>query len=317
MSTATPPLVWLHDGRAGNRRQAEALALALSDQAQEVVLQPRAPWRWCAPRRLPGAGHAFGSAFAALLDQPPARVIGCGRQAALATRLLRERGSQAVQILDPRIAPSAWDLLVTPEHDGLRGERVLTLCGSLNPIDDDWLAQARAAWPHLATLPGPRTAVLLGGRTRAVRFDRGAFEHLASQLERTLHEQGGSLLVLGSRRTNSAIAALARRYWADVPGLRWFDAGDGPNPFAGVLAWADRIVLSPDSVNMISEACATHVPVFVAEPQRASGRVQQFLASLLQRGRIHMQDAQLAGYAVEPLRETARVAAEVAQRLGR
>ena len=33
--------------------------------------------------------------------------------------------------------------------------------------------------------------------------------------------------------------------------------------FALLLAWADRIVCSPDSVNMITEACATRAPVFV------------------------------------------------------
>ena len=39
----------LHDGRAGNARQALALARALDPQAGERLLQPRPPWRWLAP----------------------------------------------------------------------------------------------------------------------------------------------------------------------------------------------------------------------------------------------------------------------------
>jgi mitochondrial fission protein ELM1 len=97
--------------------------------------------------------------------------------------------------------------------------------------------------------------------------------------------------------------------------MTWLDADDGPNPYAGLLAWADRIVCSPDSVNMVSEACATRVPVFVFEPQRASGRVRMFLDSLLQRGRIRAMDATLDPFEVEPLRETARVAEAVRARL--
>jgi mitochondrial fission protein ELM1 len=92
--------------------------------------------------------------------------------------------------------------------------------------------------------------------------------------------------------------------------------GDGENPYAGALAWADRIVVSPDSVNMVSEACATTAPVFVAEPGRASGRVRRFLDGLEARGRIRAQDAVLAPFDAEPLRETARVAAIVRERLG-
>ncbi|WP_029561634.1 ELM1/GtrOC1 family putative glycosyltransferase, partial [Xanthomonas oryzae] len=142
-------LTWaLSDGRAGNARQAEALARALQSEGfQAIHLQPKAPWRWAAPRQLPGAQQAFGAPFDRQLQQPPALAIGCGRQAALATRLLRGRGSRSVQILDPRLDPRHWDLLVVPEHDALRGGNVLTLLGSLHPVDDAWLAAGRAAFP--------------------------------------------------------------------------------------------------------------------------------------------------------------------------
>src|SRR3546814_3231825 len=46
--------------------------------------------------------------------------------------------------------------------------------------------------------------------------------------------------------------ALHDRYGGH-PGLAWRDDGDGPNPYPGLLAWADRIVCSADSVNMRSE----------------------------------------------------------------
>src|SRR5690606_22914976 len=144
-ATADPAALWvLSDGRAGNLRQAAALATAMGiDVARNWTLDARAPWRWASPRRLPGARHAFGSAFARALATPPALAIGCGRQAALATRLLREAGARTVQVLDPRLDPVHWDLVVVPGHDRLRGPNVLTLSGSLHPVDDLWLAQGR------------------------------------------------------------------------------------------------------------------------------------------------------------------------------
>src|SRR6185312_10361763 len=100
-----------------------------------------------------------------------------------------------------------------------------------------------------------------------------------------------------------------------TPGIVWRGDADGPNPYAGLLAWADRIVCSPDSVNMISEACATRAPVFVFDPARVHGRPRRFLDALLANGRIRAMDDTLAPFDVEPLRETARVAAEIHKRL--
>lgn len=313
---ALPPTCWtLHDGAAGHRRQALALARALAPEVRELELHAAIPWSWLAPRRLPGAEKAFGPEFLAGLASPPALAIGAGRRAALATRLLRERGARVVQVLHPRMATAHWDLVIAPEHDGRSGPNVITLCGSLNPVDDAWLAQGRRDFPALGGLPGPRTVVLLGGPTPAVRFDRGAFEVMAAKLEHWLAMDGGSLVVIGSRRTPPKLAALARTYWADVPGLRWFDASDGDNPYAGALAWADRIVVSPDSVNMVSEACATACPVYVPEPQRASGRVRRYLDAMLSRGRIRPLGKLPEDSAAEPLRETPRIAALVRARL--
>jgi len=305
----------LSDGRAGNVRQAVALASALGEApVEQVVLQPSLAARAFAPRRYPLLSRPFGRDFAT--GPVPRIAIGCGRQAALATRLLRERGSRVVQVLDPRIDPVHWDLVVAPGHDRLRGANVLHTLGSLHPVDDAWLADARTRFAAFAEFPQPRTSVLLGGSSRHVRFDPMAYEVLAAELEAVLAREGGSVLVTTSRRTSRELREVLRHRHAGTPGLTWLGADDGPNPYPGLLAWADRIVCSPDSVNMVSEACATRVPVFVFDPRRAHGRVRVFLDTLLQRGRIRAMDAMLAPFEVEPLRETARVAAEVRARLG-
>ncbi|MFC6841148.1 mitochondrial fission ELM1 family protein [Xanthomonas theicola] len=311
----------ISDGCAGNARQADALAAALSGPAtrpaQALVLQPHPPWRWLAPRRLPGAAHGYGPDLADLLRQPPALAIGCGRQAALATRLLRARGSTVVQVLDPRLPPRHWDLVVVPEHDRLRGDNVLTLLGSLHPIDDAWLAAARAAFAPFGALPSPRTALLVGGPAALAPWTTEAaaatLRHLAAQLR----EQGGSVLASTSRRTPPAVAHALRHAFAGVPGMVWCGEHDGPNPYAGLLGWAERIVCTPDSVNLLSEACATRAPVAVAMPASARGRARDFHAALHARGRLGDVPAMhgVASGEIAPLRETARIAAHIRERL--
>ncbi|GAB3380991.1 mitochondrial fission ELM1 family protein [Lysobacter fragariae] len=318
------PSIWtLSDGHAGNVRQAQALATALAASARDWTLAPRAPWRWAAPRALPGAAGAFGDAFAQLLAQrgaesaasDPMLAIGCGRQAALATRLLRQRGAQAVQILDPRIDTRHWDLVIAPAHDDLHGENVITLTGSLNPVDDLWLAAARSAFAAFAALPQPRTALLLGGPSAHAAFDDRLFDDFLRWLESRLQRDGGSILATTSRRTPIAAHARLRERLGKFPGVVWCDGGDGVNPYPGLLGWADRIICTADSVNMLSEAAATNAPVFAAGVPRISGRPRRFVNALIASGRVHACDDALDGYAVTPLRETARVAALVRQRL--
>jgi len=304
------------DGRAGNVRQAVALAGALRlGTHRPLTLEPRAPWRWAAPRRLPGDRRGYGDALEALATTPPPLAIGCGRQAAGALRVLRARGSQVVQILDPRIGSHHWDLVVVPEHDALRGDNVLTLLGSLNPVDDAWLACGRAAFADFGVLPGPRTALLVGGPTAHAPWEAEHMLQVFEQVAAQVRSEGGSLLATTSRRTPPLLSDALRRAFADVPNVIWGDGGDGVNPYAGLLGWADRVVVSPDSVNLLSEACATRLPVMVALAGTTQGRMARFQRALHARGRLQERWLDWDAGRIEPLRETARIATAVRERL--
>lgn len=318
----TPPrrALVLSDGAAGNENQALALAGALASQIEMLRLDARAPWRWVAPRRLPGSTHAFGPEFASRLRAPwPDIAIGCGRQAALATRLLHEASGgacRAVQILDPRIDPAHFDIVVAPEHDALDGANVITTRGGLNAIDDAWLERGRAAFPELAALPSPRYALLLGGSTRALALDQAYWESLVAILSTRLRREGASLMLTSSRRTPDWLRAAAREAFTDIPNRQWHGEHDGPNPYAGFLAWADALVVTPDSVNMLSEAAATYVPLWSHAPQRLHGKVGHFVAALHTSGRLRFLDETSSADPIAPLRENARVAQAVRRCLG-
>jgi len=303
-------LIWaISDGRPGNARQAEALAQALlPGRVKTLHVSPRAPWRWASPRRLPGNGHAFDAAFTALMQQPPPWVVGCGRQAALATRLLREAGSQVVQILDPRISQRHWDWLVIPEHDQIIGINVIQVHGSLNPVDDLWLEAARGEFAWLEQFPGPRLTVLVGGDSRHGRLSAGVGQQLLDMMEHWHLDTGGSVLLTTSRRTPPALADELAARMRMFPGVCWSSPDDGPNPYPGFLAFSDQIVCSADSVNLLSEACATRAPVCVVGIETAKGGPSRFARSLLDSGRVQTSLARAAS-SMTPLRETPRIAA--------
>jgi mitochondrial fission protein ELM1 len=306
------------DRAAGNQRQALALAERLGLTVRPLVLEPRAPWSWFAPRLILGGPLALPPDERGHFAPPWPRVaVGCGRAAALFTRMLRTLSAghcHTVQILDPRMDPVHWDTLIAPRHDGVTGPNVLTPLGSLNPIDEDWLADAREAWPHLGDLPAPRVGVLLGGPRHGIAMD-GAWTQAFIHGLRTLHaRRGGSLLVLASRRTPPGLAGALGDALGDVPGLHWTGA-EGPNPYPGVLAWADRLVVTPDSVNMLSEACAVGCAVHTFAPRPLPDKLAQFHRALREAALLHDLDGD-APDRQPPLRETATIAAATRRRLG-
>jgi len=131
--------------------------------------------------------------------------------------------------------------------------------------------------------------------------------------------EGGSLLATVSRRTPAASVQAMQATLAPLPGVFWRGPQDGDNPYAGLLGWADRIVCTADSVNLLSEAAATRAPLLVAGSERIDGRPRRFVDALLASGRARgfPEDWGPADPTGEqPLRETARVAAQVRARLG-
>jgi mitochondrial fission protein ELM1 len=314
------PACWvITDGAAGNEKQALALAQALGHTPRVLRLQPRWPWRWLAPDGPRDPRTALRTADCGQLDPPwPSLAIGCGRAAALFTRGLRRvsRGdTRVVQILDPRRHRCDFDVIVAPRHDHVLGANVVETLGALNDIDDAWLADGRAAFAHLAELPSPRIAVLVGGAARGAPFTAGDLEHLLQSLATLQAREGGSLLVTASRRTPATWIARLRAFVGHRAGMLWAPGDALPNPYAGLLGWADRIVVTPDSTNLLTEACAVGVPVSAPLPQALSGKRRALVATLLDRGHLRRLGDDDALAPVPPLRELAAVVTEIRSRL--
>lgn len=300
----------LTDGAAGNEIQAMAAAQALGASAPRVWrLRARLPWQWLAPQWAPVLGP-WNWLPALTADALPDLAIGAGRigAAALLTIKRLHPATRTLQILAPRVAVDRYDAVLVPRHDGLRGANVVVIDGSVHAIDESWLARERAAAP--APPAAPRNLVLIGGPRRGVHFDASCWALLEQRLVDWHAAEGGSALIVGSRRTPLAWRSALERIRADW--LRhWYSSADGANPYRSALAWADRIVVTGDSVNMLSEAMATGRPVHALMHGRADGKLDRFHAEMRSAGRLlsMVDDAQFTPY--PPLRELARVAPEL------
>jgi mitochondrial fission protein ELM1 len=176
-------------------------------------------------------------------------------------------------------------------------------------------ATAAQQWrSHFANLKRPLVAVLLGGNNGRFRLDTAVAREIAGQIVAMMRHDGVGVAVTPSRRTDTAVTQVFARALEPHGGYVWDGSGD--NPYFGMLALADAVIVTVDSVSMVSEAVATSAPVMVARLPGRSRRNGVFMQALLGEGRIREFSGRFEQWPVAPLDDTPLAAAEMCRRLG-
>ncbi|WP_377808453.1 mitochondrial fission ELM1 family protein [Azospirillum sp. A29] len=316
--TSAPLTCWVvSDGKAGMENQCIGLAesLGLTPVVKRVHL--RTPWRQLTPYWRIGNRFAAGPKGDQVEPPWPDLLIGTGRQSIAVSLAVRQQSGGrtfTVQIQDPVMNPRHFDLIVVPRHDKLRGDNVMVTRGALHRVTPAILADAAERFaPRLAHLPHPRIAVLIGGDNGVYRLTPTIMGDVAERLANLTRTHDAGLMVTPSRRTGADNEAILRARLSGLPAEVW--DGTGENPYFAYLGLADAVVVTCDSVSMISEACSTGKPVYVIELEGGSPKFRAFHNGLYQDGIARPFDGSLDHWDYAPLNETEVVAEEVRRRL--
>lgn len=224
----------------------------------------------------------------------PDLTISAGHRSVPVVRALRHRSggrTRAIHVGFPRVSLGHFDLVIAtpqypvPDHPHLlRVPYTLTRAQTLAADDDD-VAQ-------VAALPAPRQLLIVGGPTLYWNLDRSTlFRSLSVMLEQAKRERG-SVIVTASPRTpadiRDEIAGILQR--SEAPSL--FALPHRRPGYASLLAAADSIRVTADSVAMVSDAVWTGKPVaLVPIAKSALGRIAFGLIDTIRPGkRLYPQD---------------------------
>ncbi len=303
----------LSEAYAGLENQALGLAEAAGLSPAICRITPRRFWSRLPARTWPRPLESVDG-----LDRLEAGlVIAAGGTAAAVAQALKRRDRRpVVQVQNPRMSLDRFDLVVVNRHDEIVGPNVIVTRTALHRATWARLSEARLAWTarlSAITDDRPLVAVLLGGSNGRLRLDEPTGAKLAIQLARLMARDRIALAVTPSRRTDPRIIAAIRG--AIEPGGGWVWDGQGENPYFGLLGTADTIIVTADSISMISEAVATAAPVLVAELPGRSRRIGLFLRELLDARRIRLFDGRLERFEARPLDDTAEAGQDMRRRL--
>jgi uncharacterized protein len=265
-------------GVPGFDNQSIGLANALGLDVELKRLDVAAPWKYLPPQLWLSPLRFLGPGSDPIYPPWPEVVIGTGRLTiAVSLAIKRASGGHTtnIRIQDPHMAYDEFDIIVAPRHDRCNRPNVIHTMGSLHTITPERLREAGMRFAEkFADLPRPRVAVLVGGTNKCYRLTPEIGRALGEQLAALSATTGGGILLTPSRRTGPEVEAELRKALAHAQAYIW--DGTGENPYLAFLALADYIVVTADSVNMLSEACATGKPVYVVDLEGGAKKFQLF-----------------------------------------
>jgi mitochondrial fission protein ELM1 len=317
-------VIWaVSDGRAGMENQVLGLAEAVQRRIPASIVTKRIqidPKVENLPRFFWGNPFSRLSLEGDRLDPPwPDLFIGCGRRVVPFAKALRQH-CFTVQTQDPRAKPEEFGMVVPPVHDGLSGQGVLPIQGSPNRLTRERLkmeAQLLSmSLPRDIQFRDPYAAALIGGPSKSYRWNPGVEEGILSSIASAI-EAGFFVLATCSRRTPPAFRE--RLQYAFKPSKLWLWDGQevGPidNPYFGMLGMAERILVTEESANMITEAAFTGKPVHLMTLQGGGKKWDRFHDALIERGVLRPGAPMKEEWSYAPLRETDRVADAIVKKL--
>ena len=271
--------VWvLYDEKIGSTHQCLGLAQRLGVPFELKKVALKAPWSKRGPQFHPVDLKIIDPAASDDLGGPlPKMIIASGSKlAAPALALKAATGGEAlaIQIHDPVAKRGQFDAIVVPNHDARQHPKFIKIKAALTVTDDQRLDQGRSILaPILSGLTGPHIGVMIGGPNRAFGFPDKDVSYLIAPLKQLLSQTSGSLLLCPSRRTPDGVLDALQKAFAAEPRV-WIWDRVSENPYFGILAACDRLLVTQDSVNMVTEAvCAGHPVTMLPLPRKGLYRL--------------------------------------------
>ncbi|MCM8813732.1 MAG: mitochondrial fission ELM1 family protein [Candidatus Omnitrophica bacterium] len=236
------------------------------------------------------------------LEGQYADIIICSGAATRAVALLlaRENGAKTIAVMNPvPFSPQRFDLAVIPEHDQpVPGPAVVRTTGALHVLTPAVLQEQFSELAAHVRLPPDKKYIglLVGGSAKQYTVNEAVLRPVVAGLKRFAEAQDAGILFTASRRTDAATVrylhecfdAYPRCVFAVYPAERNY-------PFAvgGILSACGAVVVSGESISMVSEAASAAAYTIVFKPGKTAGagrRHALFMDIASRRGHIRVVD---------------------------
>jgi len=298
-STPDKSVLVLNDGKAGHYKQSLALARMIRDARaakgylpdDTAIESADVKFRSASARAVFDLGskaglgiHALSGCFEkesyeALRSSYADYVVSCGSSlAGVNLSLKKELGARSIVIMKPNIFDiKDFDLAVIPSHDMVKpAKNTVFTKGTVTVLDAAALRGYAARLNEKVKITKQKViGVLIGGDSRDYVLEKELAAEVMDGVLRAAGEIDAEVLVTTSRRTQRAVEfALKERYGKSGRIKLLLIANDGnfEGAIEGILGLSDILVVSGESVAMLTEAVSSDRPVIAFMPRKIRPR---------------------------------------------
>ena len=320
MSAAKKLARILDDNRIGNLNQLKAISYYLKDELDFVEKKVN----FSCTIFLPNFIHIFLNTGTSLehfeTDKHPDFIFAAGRRSALVAVRLKKLfpKAQLVQIMRPSLKPNHFSFITTPKHDNFKAADYEMLIAP-NFINEATLKDTAKKWPKLKQTKKKTLTVIIGGSTAHKKVTAKAALRLCYAITDLQKKYNAETLVTTSRRTGANFENILKAKLTDNTQIFCWDDIKDKNPYLAMLAKADYLLVTADSVSMIGDCIATGKPTLVYSDGFGNKKHLSLTYNLAEAGLIKTElsiaDKDLFDYEYEPVCEAKNIADAVRLKL--
>ena len=295
----------LTQGMHGMVSQVEGLARALGLTYKHQSIKLKSLWNLLPPKLTPISENLVKEKF--VCDSKI--IISCGRKSVIPSIALKERlGKEifTIHIQDPKVSLKYFDLVISPEHDNIRGDNVLKTKGAIHYLTKK---EIRDNYNYLDVKKEKRklVAFIIGGPNKYYNYNDQTIHQLFTKVKTLFTTDKYKIIIIPSYRTPEKIIKKAYdTFNFNHLVVKTVDK----KAYLSALALADISVVTCDSTSMISEAAITGKPVYIAmmKPNKNNRRFKKFYSLLTDLGITRELKDNVEEWSYESLNEVNRIA---------
>ena len=252
----------LTEGMHGMISQVEGMAKALNAIYSHKIVRLSFPWNLVPPKYTPISQIILKDKIYLTQDEAPDLIISCGRKSVIPSIILKKKNLNifTIHIQNPKVNLENFNIIVSPEHDNLNGDNVISSKGAIHYITESEINKSRT---YLINKMKSQKIVslILGGPNKYYSFDSSQLTKIFNKVRYSFIKQGYKIAVIPSMRTPKSIIDLAmEEFKKDGYVLNSIDK----QAYLSSFCVSTYIVVTCDSTSMISEAAISGKPIFVA-----------------------------------------------------
>ena len=224
----------------------------------------------------------------------------------------------------PNIHADKFDLIVQSDYQSKRvsGDNVISIPTVLHKVTPELLEKGRDEWKEeLSWTAGrPVFSLLVGGvigpiDNPRIDFTQKQARQIGHDVAKMVKEQNGVLIVTNSRRTpKKSMNALMDELEGINSYFYDWEKSKG-NPYFGLLALSDHLIVTGDSMSMCCEATSTGKPVYIYDQMPLEDKHQKTIDYLYSIGHAKPLTGVFEKWDYKPLDLAEDVAQEVLRRI--